>query len=256
MTGPRTQVVRYGGHPSQFAEVWTPDSVSIHGAVLLLHGGWWRSRHDLHLMDALASDLCDQGHLVWNLEYRRIDGDGGGWPESLLDVMNAVQDLCAGPVTVDPASVVAVGHSAGGHLALHAAKAAGLGGVVALAPITDLARSEQEGLGEGATAVFLDETDTTLPIYDEASPLHQLPIGKPQLIVHGTEDWRVPVAHSRDYATKAVSAGDDVQLVEVQGGDHMFVLEPDHAYWAQAREWLKTVTPRPTSAFVTTRTLS
>lgn len=230
--------VRYGDHPSQFVEAWFPEDWSKNSAVVLLHGGWWRAKHDLQLMDDLAADLHAQGHLVWNVEYRRIDGDGGGWPQTLDDVLAAIQALSLGPLQVNPSSIIVIGHSAGGHLALLAAKTAQLAGVIALAPITDLARCAAEGLGEGATRVFLEKAGLTSDVFTEASPLEQAPIGTPQLIVHGTEDVRVPFDHSTAYASRATSLGDEVELLEVEGGDHLFVLEPGHPYWAQALKWL------------------
>ncbi|MFE4194355.1 alpha/beta hydrolase family protein [Paenarthrobacter sp. NPDC056912] len=232
------EIERYGEHPSQFVEAWIPDNWSRDSAVVLLHGGWWRAQHDLHLMDGLASDLRKQGHLVWNVEYRRIDGDDGGWPETLDDVLAAVRCLTSGPLKVEPSSITVVGHSAGGHLALLAAKTARLAAVVALAPITDLARCAVEGLGEDATRAFLKRAGQLKKDFEEASPLEQTPIGAPQLIVHGTDDARVPVSHSRAYASRAASAGDEVELMEVQGGDHMFVLRPEHAYWPRAVQWM------------------
>ena len=239
------EIVRYGKHPSQFVEAWFPENWSRDSTVVLLHGGWWRAQHDLHLMDGLASQLHEQGHLVWNVEYRRIDGDGGGWPQTLDDVLAAVHTLTSGPLKVESSSIAVVGHSAGGQLALLTAKTARLAAVVALAPITDLARCAAEGLGEGATPIFLEKAGLLEEAFEKASPLEQAPIGTPQLIVHGTDDARVPVSHSRAYASKAASTGDDVELMEVQGGDHMFVLQPDHSYWPKALEWLNKVINDP-----------
>src|SRR5437762_1835989 len=143
--------LRYGALPSQYVEAWPPhqDDPSPPAAVVI-HGGWWRARHDLHLMDELCADLARHGWLAWNVEFRRIDGDGGGWPATLDDVRAAIRSLPGSELPVAPSPPIAIGHSAGGHLALLAATHEALGGVVGLAPITDLARSAREGLGEGA----------------------------------------------------------------------------------------------------------
>lgn len=239
------EIVRYGQADSQFVEVWRPDGVSKPGSVLLLHGGWWRARYDLRLMDGLAADLVSRGHVVWNVEYRRIDHgdpagtDIGGWPETFEDVLAAIKTLCEASPGVDPREVVAVGHSAGGHLGLLAARPACLGGVLALAPITDLADCARRGLGEGATPLFLGAGNESG--YRHASPLEQVPIGCPQLIVHGTRDDRVPIEHSRSYLERCLAVGDPAELREVVGGDHMFVLDPLHAYWSPSVRWMTEV---------------
>ena len=54
---------------------------------------------------------------MWNLEYRRV-GSGGGWPATFDDVAAGI-DLLA-DLDVDTTRVVAIGHSAGGHLAVWA----------------------------------------------------------------------------------------------------------------------------------------
>lgn len=230
---------RYGDHPSQEVEIWRPVSKATH-VVALLHGGWWRQRLDRSLMHALAGDLAGRGYLVWNIEFRRIDADGaeGGWPATLQDVKTALRSLTrAYGIAAD--QVTAVGHSAGGHLALLATQECNLAAAVGLAPITDLPSCAEAGLGEGATPIFIGGLPHENPgAYREASPLLRLPLGHPQLIVHGTKDDRVPVEHSRAYVESAQDAGDDVDLIEVAGADHMFVLDPAHPYWRQAITWI------------------
>ncbi|WP_051792605.1 alpha/beta hydrolase family protein [Amycolatopsis jejuensis] len=220
------ETLRYGAEPSQFVELHgTPGG---RGTAILLHGGWWRARHDLHQLDPMAADLVAAGWFVANLEYRRIDGDGGGWPQTLDDVLAAI----AAVDRPDSLPTVAIGHSAGGHLALLAGKPASLSGVVALAPITDVPRAAAEELGEGAARQFLTGDDPA------ASPIRQLPIGCPQVVVQGEADVRVPVAHSRDYVTAAQAAGDDVEYVELPGVDHFRLIDPADEPWQPAREWL------------------
>ncbi|MGW7534774.1 alpha/beta hydrolase family protein [Amycolatopsis sp. NPDC054798] len=218
------ETLRYGSEPSQFVELHgTPGG---RGTAILLHGGWWRARHDLHQLDPMAADLVAAGWYVANLEYRRVDGDTGGWPQTLDDVQAAI----AAVERPDALPTVAIGHSAGGHLALLAG--GGLSGVVALAPITDVPRARTEELGEGAAGLFLTGDDPA------ASPIRQLPIGCPQLVVQGDADVRVPVAHSRDYVAAAKAAGDDVDYVELPGVDHFRLIDPADEPWQSVRAWL------------------
>lgn len=235
----------YGEHPSQFAELHLPDNAegSALPVAVMLHGGWWRDLHSLHLMDPLTADLAGRGWAVWNVEYRRTGGDGGGWPQTRDDVARALELLTetaardrAG-AALDVAGSAAVGHSAGGHLALLAAPGSPVVRVVGLAPVTDLERSARAGLGEGAVAPFLGESPDP-GAYRDSGPLFRVPIGVPQLIVHGDADQRVPVEHSRDYVAAARAAGDAVDYREVSGADHFAVIDPQHAAWSGVRAWL------------------
>ena len=54
--------------------------------VALIHGGFWRTGWDRTLMTPLAVDLARHGIAAWNLEYRRVGQEGGGWPGTLADV--------------------------------------------------------------------------------------------------------------------------------------------------------------------------
>ena len=113
---------RYGSDPAQFGELWLPDGGQL-GTVVVLHGGFWQAAYDLSLGRPLAADLAARGYAAWNLEYRRVGG-GGGWPATFEDVAAGIDLLAALPV--ETSRVVAVGHSAGGHLGVWAAGRAGL----------------------------------------------------------------------------------------------------------------------------------
>ena len=71
-------------------------------------------------MDWAAEDLRRRGFAVWNIDYRGVDRPGGGYPGTFLDVAAAADALAghARELHLDTRRVVAVGHSAGGHLAL------------------------------------------------------------------------------------------------------------------------------------------
>ncbi|WP_017572389.1 alpha/beta hydrolase family protein [Nocardiopsis halotolerans] len=235
--------VAYGDHPSQIAHCWEPEGEGPAPVAVLLHGGWWRDQFDAGLMDPLARDLAADGWAVWNVEYRRTGGDGGGWPRTQADVGRALEFLVGSaasePERYDLFRVVSVGHSAGGHLALLNALDTGtpVTSVVALAPITDLERCAREGLGEGAVGPFLG-ADPSAELYATSSPVLRVPVGVPQLIVHGDADQRVPVEHSRDYVAAARAAGDAVDHHEPAGADHFAVIDPAHPAWRGVREYL------------------
>src|SRR5947209_14342486 len=112
--------LHYGSEPLQFGELYVPNGPGPHPVMILIHGGFWRARYGLSLMTGLAKDLAKRGIAAWNIEYRRIGDIGGGWPGTLQDVALAADYLrTIGPTyLIDSQRVVAVGHSAGGHLAL------------------------------------------------------------------------------------------------------------------------------------------
>jgi acetyl esterase/lipase len=206
--------------------------------VVLLHGGFWRTGWDRTLMTPLAIDLAVRGIAAWNVEYRRVGQEGGGWPGTLEDVAAAVDRL--GTVDeVDAARVVTCGHSAGGHLALWLAARpripAGMPGAdpavtpvaaVAQAGVCDLERARHDDLGRGAVEGLLGPSDPTRDA--AASPAALAPLGVPQLLVHGDADDIVPVSQSRDYASR----DPDAELVEFAGVDHFEVIEPASPAWA------------------------
>jgi acetyl esterase/lipase len=235
---------RYGSHFHQFADLYVPAGAGPFPVAVLLHGGFWREQHSLDLDDPLARDLAGRGWAAWNVEYRRVgETSGGGYPATLEDVAAAIDFVARIDAPLDLARVVAIGHSAGGQLALWAAARAGadvpLAGVVAQAGVTDLRAAERDPDGEEAIARFVGGYAADVPErYADASPIERLPIGVPQLLVHGTEDVRVPVDMSRRYAEAARAAGDDVELVVRPGEDHFVHLDPGGGAWADVVAWL------------------
>ncbi|WP_460460184.1 alpha/beta hydrolase, partial [Angustibacter peucedani] len=117
-TGSTRQLYRYGDASAQVAELLVPAG-STSGVVVLVHGGYWQAGYDRHLEDEVAADLVAAGWAVWNLDYRAV-GDGGGWPTTFADVAAGTDRLADAARDHDLAldRVVAVGHSAGGTLAL------------------------------------------------------------------------------------------------------------------------------------------
>ena len=235
---PPAPAVRYGEHPDQVANLHLPAAEGgPWPCVVLLHGGFWRERWDRTLMTPLARDLAARGIAAWNVEYRRVGQEGGGWPGTLDDV-SAATDALAEQEEVDRRRVAAVGHSAGGQLALWLAARRDprvwLRAVAALAGVCDLAAAARDGRGDGAVQAFLGGDPAEVPArYAAASPASLLPLGVPQLLVHGAADDVVPPAQSRDYAARARTAGDRVQLVELPGADHFDVIDPAHRAWQE-----------------------
>jgi acetyl esterase/lipase len=212
---------RYGAQPEQWAELRLPEG-EPRGVAVILHGGFWRAPFTLATTGAIATDLARRGWATWNVEYRRI-GAGGGVPETLEDVAAAAR-----AVPVAGSRVIAIGHSAGGQLALWLASTGLLSAAVSLGGVCDLREGARLGIGEGAVAAFVGDADLAL-----ADPMQRLPTGVPQLLVHGDFDDRVPVELSRRYADAARAAGDRCELLELAGVGHFEPLDPRTEAWSQ-----------------------
>jgi acetyl esterase/lipase len=216
----RPRVLNYGTHASQFCELY--EVAEPAGVAVLVHGGFWRARYGLDLERALAADLVARGWAVWNIEYRRL-GDGGGWPATYDDVRAAIEAL---PVRAE--RVVAIGHSAGGQLAVRAAADVPLTGVVSQAGALDLYDLFRRGTSDHVVRKFLGGTPDEVPErYEAATPR---PPDVPLLLVHGVLDEDVPVEISRAYG-----AG---ELVEIGDEGHMEHLDPGSKCWRAVIEWL------------------
>ena len=114
----------YGSDPLEFGELRLPQGGGPFPVAIVIHGGCYQKRFaDLHIMDALSTALTAEGLATWNIEYRKIDEPGGAWPGMFRDVAAGIDYLRQlGPrFPLDLQRVIAVGHSAGGHLALWAA---------------------------------------------------------------------------------------------------------------------------------------
>lgn len=248
---------QYGAQESQTGDLYISGDAQA-PVVCLLHGGFWRMPYGREQFEAVASNLMARGFAVWNLGYRRVGEPGGGWPGTLDDVAAGVDHLATVATEVsalDLARVVIVGHSAGGQLALWAAgrrpdensvnrvQRVRPIGVAALAAVSDLANACELACGNGAVSELLGGSQLQLSQrYAVASPLELLPLGKRQLIVHGSADLAVPVQMSRRYAQAALAAGDDVQYHELPDAGHMDYLDPDTEAHAVLCKWLALVT--------------
>jgi acetyl esterase/lipase len=252
---PPDHVLRYGERDDQVADLrlpGEPDGARLTGLplVIFLHGGFWRAEFDRTHVGPLAEALTSAGFAVCTPEYRRTGQPGGGWPGTFDDVAAAVDSLPGraagvGGGLLDAGRVVLAGHSAGGHLALWAAGRGRLPagepwhsprsavvGVVSLAGVCDLAACHRLGLGGGAGADLMGGGPGEFPArYRSADPAGLLPTGIAVRLVHGTADDLVPADQSRDYAERALAAGDDVSCELLPGCGHFEVIDPLSEAW-------------------------
>jgi pimeloyl-ACP methyl ester carboxylesterase len=107
----------------------------------------------------------------------------------------------------------------------------------------DLAEAAHLGPSRGVVHELLAAAPAEAPErYALASPAALLPLGVPQLLVHGERDEIVPAAMSRSYAEAARAAGDRVDLVVHERLGHFEHLDPRSPAWRAVRDWLSAVT--------------
>ncbi|UOR13829.1 alpha/beta hydrolase family protein [Halobacillus amylolyticus] len=258
----------YGTDESQYGELRLPENGGPYPVAIVIHGGFWKESFGLDLMTDAAEDLTAHGLATWNIEYRRVGQAGGAWPGTLTDAAKACDYLASLAETypLDLNQVITIGHSAGGHLALwlaarhHLPKDGELNitssplpisGAISLAGVNDLEmmygvhhfRDQTFSMEpNNPTADLLQSTPEDHPErYQQASPIELLPLGVPQVLVHGALDVNVPIGISNHYHRQAQEFGDLVKLVELPEAEHFMLTDTYTQAWTEIREEVKTL---------------
>jgi acetyl esterase/lipase len=258
--------IAYGSDQLQKADLWLPEGAGPHPTVLMVHGGCWQTEiADRRIMNWIADDLRKRGIAVWNIDYRGVDRTGGGYPGTFADAAaaaDALRDL-QGKYPLDLSPVVAVGHSAGGHLALWLAarrspkaRAPGpliprgsplvasdplkIDTVVSLGGLPDLElAATPPGSGCGTEVIEKLVGPPTLSsrnVYADTSVPRLAPLGVRQVLINGLQDRIIPTAYAEDYASKMRSAGDKVKVRMIDRTGHVELIAPETAAWAATVE--------------------
>jgi acetyl esterase/lipase len=257
---PAATRLAYGAGPQQFGDLRLPPGRGPFPVVLLVHGGCWRAQYGLDPYGQMAAALTRRGVATWTIEYRRLGDTGGGWPGTFDDVSAAADHLArlATRYPLDLRRVVAVGHSAGGQLALWLAARGQrppnggatplrVHGVVGLAAVSDLATyGAARGGCNAAVPLLLGGTPDAEPArYAAASPIALVPLHVPTRLVHGTADPIVPVEQSRAFAARARAAGDDATATLIDGAGHFDLMAPQRpAVWSQVERIVLSMIPK------------
>ena len=132
---------------------------------MVIHGGFWRAEYDRAHTGPLAAALAALGYPVAQLEYRRTGaGAGPRWPATFDDVLAGVAALprwsptrrvraARSPRAADPGR--SLRRRPAGALVRGQRPRRRARGVVALAPVADLAEAYRLDLDDGAVAALL-----------------------------------------------------------------------------------------------------
>lgn len=257
--------IAYGDYPTSFGELKIPSGSGPFPIAILIHGGCWRSdTGSTARYRPVANDLAGHGVATWNIEYRRVGHEGGGWPGTFLDLGSAVDYLAtiSNSHSLNLDRVVALGHSSGGHFAAwlasrpllpESSKIRGepkvhLSGVVMSDAFIDPKVIDSHGetgdiycRGPLLERLMGGTPETEPEQLRQISPIEWLAWGIPQEYVVSSLRYPVtpprPLAGGRttmimpDYPELARNAGDDINVVVIPEAGHFDFLEPgDKSY--------------------------
>lgn len=203
---------------------------------LAIHGGGWTGGNAPGFYP-FAEHFAAQGIVGISLEYRlRNSRDGTTVFDCVRDARSAVRWIRqnADNLGIDPAKIVAMGGSAGGHLAVSTALfdrvnedsdpadvSARPNALILMYPVIDTSAD-----GYGQTKIG--------DRWRELSPVHNVRGGlPPALIFHGTADAVTPYVGAKSFQDQSVAAGNTSTLITHPGGRHGYIIfdraEYDHA---------------------------
>ena len=240
-----------------------PKTTGPHAVAMIIHGGCWVDRlpgmdprsTSFEPLRPLAAALTSAGIATWNVEYRRAGTPGGGWPGSFDDLARATDFLrtIAPKCDLDLKRVAAVGHSAGGQLALWVAarpklppwSAVYTGSALAVQAAVDI-----DGPPDLATAepeegkALLRSRDHAIPGRHTRRPARALSRGlsacvgpaRPPANDRGGQPPGKRTNLVSSYQAGAATKGDNVTVVTLDGSGHFDMLQPGTKYSGKVQE--------------------
>jgi acetyl esterase/lipase len=202
--------------------------------ILAIHGGGWRKFDKRDYGARIASAFLANGYAVAAVNYPLSSPGHPSWPLNFQDIQEAVRWVRArsGSIGLDPGRIVAMGESAGGHLAELLGTSSGManpGGTAAVEAVvsfsgpTDLAAlSAQSARARPAITQMLGGSPAVVPnLYFAASPIDQVnPSDPPMLLIQGAADPVVPVDQAISMAAVLSAARVPNRLIVLPGGGH------------------------------------
>lgn len=206
--------------------VFTPsadDDSIVYPAIVFFHGGYWKVGHPVEFASH-CQHFRDRGFVAVTAEYRLIEMDGAKPIDAIQDAKAAISWIHsrAGKLRIDPNRIIAVGGSAGGHLAAWTGielddKHGHDGGIKSHKP-------DYLILISAALDTTVINTKEKLAVQkEEYSPLHQITEGMPPtLLIHGIEDDVTPFEGAKRFMVAMKKAGNDCKMVALNGVGHGF----------------------------------
>lgn len=257
--------ISYGDDQFQFGYLRLPEGSGPHPVIVFMHGGCWLSVFDIRYTGLAEQAFADAGYAVWSLEYRRVGNPGGGWPGTFLDVATGADHLTelAREYPLDLDRVIAIGHSAGGQLALwlaargriptsselYTAGPLPIHGVLALAPAPNLETLHSSGgCGPGVDGLMGGSPNVRPERYQVGSPMQLMPVDVPQRVVVGALDAQFGPS-GRAYFQAAQRAGSSpVTLREAPESGHFEMVVPYTSTWPITLQELESLSVEMTQA--------
>lgn len=240
------------------ADLYQPTTPGIHPALVMIHGGSWRSGHKSQLR-RLSRDLAADGYACFSIDY---DTHPHSFPYSWQESRDAVAFLRRQAVAyhIDPDRIAVLGTSAGGQLAALVALApTGPDTVPHASPAVPTSAAgtgpspaeSTGGQAPGAVPVaaavlfnggydlhprayllrrYLGGSCDHIPgVCNDASPDNHVHAGAPPIYVgHGTHDRLIPYSQATDFISLLRAEGDPVTPYIAKGAGH--------SYW-RSRHW-------------------
>lgn len=220
-------VIPYGDSGDNVLDLRTPAGLGPHPVALLIHGGFWRDIWKRDLMDPMAVDLARRGWATVNIEYHRGYESYSTAPS---DVRSAVAWIREHAVEhdLDRERIVAIGHSAGGYLALQLAHDdTPIAGVLPLAGISNLLAISESRPEDDPVAAFLGASHQEAPRLWTQAELSGHP-NTPVHLVHGLNDDTVEPSLSESYLRLTGGAARSTIIPDC---GHMELVDPFAACW-------------------------
>ena len=250
-------------------DAWVPKDDTLHAAVLVVHGGAWRSG-DRKQLGGYANALAKRGFACFAIDYRLAPNDK--FPAQIDDCREAVKWIRshAAEYKIDPDKLGAIGYSAGGHL-------------VCLLATTGEAPSEKNGQVDtriqcvaagGAPTDFRTSPDngkwarywmggdlTTVPdkFHDASATAFVDKSDPPIFFFNGTADELVPIAWSMSCHDALKAHGVKTEMHQIEGAGHLLAamnpeaLDKAYSFLQQELQGQAKVPAQPASPAATER---
>jgi acetyl esterase/lipase len=268
LSGPApTAKFAYGTAPSQFAELFLPPGQGPFPVAVLVHGGCWTKEFGgITQLRSVAGALAARGIASWNVEYRRVDETGGGYPGTYQDMNAAMATLAqtAKNYPLDLEHLVAVGHSAGGQLVqwlgarpripasspLYRADTVPVRQVISLGGLADL-RREKDVIKSSCERDIVDLTGVASKarpdVFSDTNAGDLMPNGSRTVLITGELDTISPPRVAHDFAARARAAGDRAEVVILPGASHYDEVAPTSPSWPRVLEQIEKALQREAS---------